>query len=48
MANRETHILNPAWPGLVGLCGRRVDDDELVSASPTCRRCARALRRAGR
>ena len=24
MANRETHILNPAWPGLVGLCGRRV------------------------
>ena len=33
MANRETHILNPAWPGLVGLCERRVDDDELVSAS---------------
>ena len=25
MANRETHILNPAWPGLVGLCGRRDD-----------------------
>ena len=47
MANRETHVLNPAWPGLVGLCGRRVADDELVSASPTCRRCARALRRAG-
>jgi hypothetical protein len=33
MANRETHILNPAWPGLVGLCGRRVADAELVSAS---------------
>ena len=33
MANRETHILNPAWPGLVGLCGRRDDDDELVSTS---------------
>ena len=33
MANRETHILNPAWPGLVGLCGRRVADDELVCAS---------------
>ena len=33
MANRETHILNPAWPGLVGLCEWRVDDDELVSAS---------------
>ena len=48
MANRETHVLNPAWPGLVALCGRRVVDDELVSASPTCRRCARALRRAGR
>ena len=44
MANRETHVLNPAWPGLVALCGRRVDDDELVSASPTCRRCARAGR----
>ena len=26
MANRETHVLNPAWPGLVGLCGRRVAD----------------------
>ena len=33
MANRETHILNPAWPGLVGLCGRRVDDVEPVCAS---------------
>ena len=34
--------------GHAGLCGRRVADAELVSASPTCRRCARALRRAGR
>ena len=33
MANRETHILNPAWPGIGGLCGRRVAADELVCAS---------------
>ena len=33
MANRETHILNPAWPGLVGLCGRRVADVSPVCAS---------------
>ena len=32
-ANRETHILNPAWPGLVGLCGRRVADVSPVCAS---------------
>ena len=31
MANRETHILNPAWPDLVGLCGRRV-----AAVSPVC------------
>ena len=31
MANRETHILNPAWPGLVRLCGRRV-----AAVSPVC------------
>ena len=33
MANRETHILNPAWPGLVGLCGQRVADVSPVCAS---------------
>ena len=33
MANRETHVLNPAWPGLVALCGRRVADVSPVCAS---------------
>ena len=31
MANRETHVLNPAWPGLVAVCGRRV-----AVVSPVC------------
>ena len=40
MANRETHILNPAWPGLVGLLWtarrRRRTGERVAVVSPVC------------
>ena len=37
MMDSDTHVLNPAWPTGITLCGRQVRADELVTVNPTCK-----------
>ena len=44
MMDSDTHVLNPAWPTGITLCGRQVKADELVTVNPTCKGCRRILK----
>ena len=44
MMDSDTHVLNPAWPTGITLCGRQVRADELVTVTPTCKGCRRILK----
>ena len=44
MMDSDTHVLNPAWPTGITLCGRQAKADELVTVNPTCKGCRRILK----